>query len=72
MSGYVVVVEGNETDGFSAWSPDLPGCAAAAATYDGCAALMREVIPDHLEVMREYGDPIPEPSAVGTFTVAAA
>jgi predicted RNase H-like HicB family nuclease len=71
MTGYVVVVEGNEADGFSAWSPDLPGCAVAADTYDGCAALMREAIPGHLDVMREYGDPVPEPSAAGSFTVAA-
>ena len=72
MSGYVVVVEGDEAGGFSAWSPDLPGCVAAAATYEECVALMRTAIAGHLEVMREYGDPIPVPSAINAFTVAAA
>lgn len=72
MSGYVVVVEGDEIDGFSAWSPDLPGCVAAASSYDECVRLMREAVAGHLDVMREYGDPLPEPSAVGAFTVAAA
>lgn len=72
MSGYVVVVEGDVDGGFSAWSPDLPGCVAAAGSYDECVVLMREAIAGHLEVMREYGDPIPKPSAVGAFTVAAA
>lgn len=72
MSGYVVVVEGNEDSGFSAWSPDLPGCVAAAAAYEECVTLMREAIAGHLEVMREYGDPIPAPSAINAFTVNAA
>ena len=72
MSGYVVVIEGDEAGGFSAWSPDLPGCVAAAATYEECVALMCEAIAGHLEVMREYGDPIPVPSAINAFTVVAA
>ena len=72
MSGYVVVVEGDEAGGFSAWSPDLLGCVAAATTYDECVALMREAITGHLEVMREHGDPIPAPSAIDAFTVIAA
>ncbi|MGH3564994.1 MAG: type II toxin-antitoxin system HicB family antitoxin [Pseudonocardia sp.] len=72
MSGYVVVVEGDEVGGFSSWSPDFPGCVAAADDYDRCVVLMRAAIAGHLDVMREYGDPIPEPSAVGAFTVAAA
>jgi predicted RNase H-like HicB family nuclease len=72
VSGYVVVVEGDEAGGFSAWSPDLLGCVAAAATYEECVALMREAIAGHLEVMRERGDPIPVPSAINAFTVVAA
>ncbi|MGQ0776543.1 MAG: type II toxin-antitoxin system HicB family antitoxin [Pseudonocardiales bacterium] len=71
MSGYVVVVEGDEAGGFSAWSPDLPGCVAAAGTHGECVALMRDAIVGHLAVMREHGDPIPAPSAVDAFTVAA-
>lgn len=71
MSGYVVVIEGDEADGFSAWSPDLPGCVAAAATYEECVTLMRDAIVGHLEVMREHGDPIPAPSAINACTVHA-
>jgi predicted RNase H-like HicB family nuclease len=72
VSGYVVVIEGDEAGGFSAWSPDLPGCVAAAAAYEECVVLMREAIAGHLEVMREHGDPIPVPSAINAFTVVAA
>ena len=72
MSGYVVIIEGDEAGGFSAWSPDLLGCVAAAGTYQECVALMREAIAGHLAVMRERGDPIPVPSAINAFTVVAA
>ena len=72
MSGYVVVVEGDEAGGFGAWSPDLLGCVAAAASYEECVALMRTAIAGHVEVMREHGDPIPVPSAINAFTVVSA
>ena len=61
----VIIVEEAEDDGFGAWSPDLPGCIATASTYDDCVAEMREAIVGHLAAMCEYGDPIPEPRAVG-------
>ncbi|HYZ09906.1 MAG TPA: hypothetical protein VE709_15245 [Pseudonocardiaceae bacterium] len=32
---------------------------------------MRKAMAGHLEVMREHGDPIPEPSAVGALTIDA-
>jgi predicted RNase H-like HicB family nuclease len=62
----------DEAGGFSAWSPDLLGCVAAAATYEECVALMRDAIVGHLEVMREHGDPITVPSSINAFTVVAA
>lgn len=64
MHGYVIIVEEADGGGFGAWSPDLPGCIATAGTYEECLAEMREAITGHLAVMREYGDPIPEPQVV--------
>ncbi len=72
MMSYLIVIEGDEAGGFSSYAPDLPGVAAAASTYDECVALMREAVVFHLEGMREDGDPIPPPRAVGAETVAAA
>ena len=72
MIGYVVVVQRDEDGTYGAWSPDLPGCVATAQSYDGCVSVMREAMTGHLEVMREHGDPIPEPSAVGALTIDAA
>ena len=72
MIGYVVVVQRDEDGTYGAWSPDLPGCVATAQSYDDCVSVMREAMAGHLEVMREHGDPIPEPSAVGELTIDAA
>ncbi len=72
MNGYVVVIERAEDGTYGAWSPDLPGCVATAQSYDAGVACMREAMSGHLDVMREHGDPIPEPRAVGALTIAAA
>ena len=66
---YLVVFEHAEGSGYSAWVPDLPGCVAAAETREECERLIREAIALHLAGMREDGDPIPEPSAVGATLV---
>ncbi|MQA26030.1 MAG: type II toxin-antitoxin system HicB family antitoxin [Micromonosporaceae bacterium] len=72
MTGYVIIVERDEEGGFSAWAPDLPGVIAAAAGYDECVELMREAVALHLESLREHGNVIPQPSAVGAETIGAA
>ena len=48
--------------GFSAHVPDLPGCVGAASTLEETRRLMKEAIEGHLECMREFGEPIPEPT----------
>lgn len=72
MSGYAVIVEQDEVGGYGAWSPDLPGCVALSRDFDECVTLMGEAIQMHLDGMREDGDPIPVPTAVGTLIVPAA
>lgn len=72
MNGYVVVVERADDGTFGAWSPDLPGVVATAQSNEESIDLMREAIAGHLEVMREHGDPIPEPRAIGALTITAA
>lgn len=72
MSGYVVVVERDETGGYSTWSPDLPGCVAAAVDYDECLRLMTEAVQLHVDGLRADGDPVPEPTAMAAVIVPAA
>jgi len=71
VTGYAIVIERDDSGGYSAWAPDLPGVIAAAATYDECLTLMREAVAFHLEGMRAAGDPIPTPTtAVETVPAA--
>lgn len=60
MHTYAVVVEQTET-GFSAYSPDLPGCVATGATRAEVEAAMREAVEFHLAGLREDG--VAAPSA---------
>ena len=62
MTGYVVIFEGDEQSGYSAYSPDLPGIVAAADTRRETEALMREAMIEHIAVLREVDQRVPEPS----------
>jgi predicted RNase H-like HicB family nuclease len=57
---YAVVVE-KSGNGFGAYVPDLPGCAAVAETRAEVLELIREAVALHLESLRQEGGPIPEP-----------
>jgi len=57
---YAIVIEPTPT-GYSAYVPDLPGCVAAAGSYETAEKLIHEAIVFHLEALRGAGDPIPEP-----------
>ena len=62
MTGYVVVFEGDEVSGYSAYSPDLPGVVAAGATRSETERLMLEAMGAHIALLRETGQPVPERS----------
>lgn len=59
---YAAVIE-RTGNGYSAYIPDLPGCVAAGDTRAETEALIREAVVEHLELLRESGDLIPEPQA---------
>jgi predicted RNase H-like HicB family nuclease len=63
---YLIVIEPTTT-GFSAYSPDLPGCASTGDTRDECEKNMHEAIEFHLEGLRLEGEPIPEPASIAAF-----
>ena len=58
---YVAIIE-KTGNGYGAHIPDLPGCIAAGDTCEETVELIREAMRYHLELMREDGDPIPEPT----------
>ncbi|MFN0154368.1 MAG: type II toxin-antitoxin system HicB family antitoxin [Gaiella sp.] len=64
---YLILVEGGPPSNYSAWSPDLPGCAGAGDTVDECIQDMLEAIALHLEAMAADGDVIPEGTGPGVY-----
>ena len=68
---YLMILEKTET-GYSAYSPDLPGCIATGASAEETENNMRDAIEFHIEGMREEGLDIPLPMArVSFFEVMA-
>ncbi len=71
MKRYLTIVEPTER-GFSAYSPDLPGCVGTGHTQEEVEANMREAIEFHIEGLRLEGYPVPEPSSESTYIDVAA
>ena len=67
---YAIVIEKSAT-GYSAYVPDLPGCAAAAGTQAEVKKLIREGIAIYLEDMRLDGEPIPVPTTQVEYIAVA-
>lgn len=63
---YAVIVE-RGGNGFGAYVPDLPGCAAVGQTKDKTLRLIQEAIKLHLQSMREEGLTPPEPSSSSEY-----
>jgi predicted RNase H-like HicB family nuclease len=59
---YAVVIEPTST-GYSAYVPDVPGCAAVGETQSEVTAQIREALQFHLEELRMDGEPIPQPTS---------
>jgi len=71
VTEYVVVIE-QEGDAWGAYVPDLPGCVAAGRSRDEVETLIAEAIPLHIQSLREHGEPIPPPTAMGSTKVQVA
>ena len=66
MKKYLIVIEPTQT-GFSAYSPDLPGCVSTGASRSEVEQNMREAIAFHLDGLREEGQAVPEPNAYSAY-----
>ncbi len=59
MSRYLVIIEKTAT-GFSAYSPDLPGCVATGSTRKEVEQEMHDAIEFHVEGLRLAGEEVPD------------
>ena len=66
MKKYLIVIE-KTASGFSAYSPDLPGCVSTGHSREEVEKNMREAIAFHLDGLREEGQPVPEPESYSAY-----
>ncbi|MEA3209624.1 MAG: hypothetical protein QOE70_2681 [Chthoniobacter sp.] len=71
MSRFLIIIEDTAT-GFSAYSPDLPGCVATGRTRDEVEREMHDAIEFHIEGLRLSGYPVPEPRSQAAYCEIAA
>ena len=63
---YLIVIESTAT-GFSAYSPDVPGCIATGSTRDEVEREMKAAIEFHLDGLREEGLDVPKPHTSSSY-----
>lgn len=71
MMQYLIVIEKTET-GYSAYSPDLPGCVSTGATREEIEQNMREAVEFHLDGLKLEGLEIPQPTTSSAYIEIAA
>jgi predicted RNase H-like HicB family nuclease len=69
MEKYLIVVEKSKT-GYSAYSPDVPGCIATGRTIEKTLANMKAALALHLRGLGEDGDEIPKPRGIQSYVDA--
>ena len=60
---YAVLFERAESN-WAAYVPDLPGCMTTGKTLQETEINIREAIEGHLRTLRDFGDPVPQPTSV--------
>ena len=63
---YLIVIERTAT-GYSAYSPDLPGCIATGSTREEVEREMNDALAFHLDGLKAEGLAIPEPSSSSSY-----
>ncbi|MBV8897564.1 MAG: type II toxin-antitoxin system HicB family antitoxin [Acidobacteriaceae bacterium] len=59
---YAVLFERAEGN-WAAYVPDLPECMTTGKTLEQTELNIREAIQGHLRTLREFGDPVPQPTS---------
>ncbi len=68
----VLVVVEKTGSGYSAYSPDVPGCVATGDTREDVERAMREAIAFHFDGLRAEGYDVPDPQSYAVYVEVAA
>ncbi len=71
MKKYLIVIEQTST-GYSAYSPDVPGCASTGATRAEVEQNFQAALEFHLEGLQLEGYALPEPGSSAAYIEVAA
>lgn len=71
MQRYLILIEPTDT-GYSAYSPDVPGCVATAPSLAEIEKVMSDAIGLHIEGLRNSGQPVPPPHTSASYVEVAA
>ncbi len=71
MKKYLIIVE-KTTTGYSAFSPDLPGCGSIGGTREEVERNIREAIEFHIDGLKQEGYDVPEPTTYSSYIDVAA
>ena len=63
---YLIVIEKTGT-GYSAYSPDVPGCVATGTTRDEAEREMKSAIAFHIEGLKSEGVALPTPHSSSSY-----
>jgi predicted RNase H-like HicB family nuclease len=66
MHKFLVVIEKTE-NGYSSYSPDLPGCVATGSTREEVEKNMHDAIEMHVHGLLEDNLPVPEPTTFAEY-----
>lgn len=61
---YIALIHKTSTSDYGVSFPDFPGCITAGKTLDEAKSFAKEALLGHIELMREVGESIPEPSSL--------
>ncbi len=63
---FLIIIE-KGANNYSAYSPDVTGCAATGKSIEETLENMREALEFHFEGMRENGEAIPAPKSLNYY-----
>ncbi len=66
MNRYAIIIE-KANGNYSSYVPDVPGCIATGKSVEDTRQKLIDALESHLELMRDAGEPIPQPSTVTEY-----
>ncbi|HYD99935.1 MAG TPA: YlcI/YnfO family protein [Alphaproteobacteria bacterium] len=70
MRQYIALVHKEADSDYGVSFPDFPGCVTSGSTLQEAAEMAAEALVGHIGVMRDYGDPVPDPSPLDAVMAA--